>query len=160
MKPNKKIYITAFILVLLSLQLHAQETLTKDSDRFVFITKTGEVLIAESAAMTFDTKTPVVEVLVPNGGESAGHATPLEVGWSAADETLTEAPVSVFLVTEAGTVSYTLAALIANTGSAGFNLPPEAVGQAKISITATDAFGNVGEDLSNDFFTITCQPPQ
>ena len=160
MKPNIKIHITTILLALLSFQLHSQETLTKDSDRFIFNTRTGEVVIAESAAMTFDTKTPVVEVLVPNGGESSGHATPLEVGWSAADETLAEAPVSVFLLTEAGTVSYTLAALIANTGSAGFNLPPEAVGLAKIRITATDAFGNVGEDRSNDFFTITCQPPQ
>ncbi|NCC35198.1 MAG: fibronectin type III domain-containing protein, partial [Chloroflexia bacterium] len=50
--------------------------------------------------------------------------------------------------------------MIANTGSAGFNLPMEAVGQAKIRITATDAFGNVGEDVSDDFFTITCQPPE
>lgn len=160
MKPNIKIHITVILIALLSLQLHSQEILTKDSDRFIFNTKTGEVLIAESAAMTFDTKTPVVEVLVPNGGESAGHATPLEVGWSASDETLAAEPVSVFLLTEAGTVSYTLAALIANTGSAGFNLPPEAVGLAKIRITATDAFGNVDEDMSNDFFTITCQPPQ
>jgi hypothetical protein len=160
MNPNTKIHITAFLLALLSLQLHPQETLTKDSDRFLFNTKTGEVLIAESAAMVFDTKTPVVEVLVPNGGESTGHATPLEVSWSAADETLAEAPVSVFLLTEAGTVSYTLAELIPNTGNENFNLPPEALGQAKIRITATDAFGNVGEDVSDDFFTITCQPPE
>ncbi len=160
MKLFKVTYLTAIFILFSNLLLHSQETLTKDSDRFLFNTKTGEVLIVESAAMTFDTKMPVVEVLVPNGGESAGHATPLEVGWSAADETMTETPVSVFLLTEAGTVSYTLAALIANTGSAGFNLPMEAVGQAKIRITATDAFGNVGEDLSNDFFTITCQPPQ
>jgi len=160
MKHIIKIHIITILIALLSLQLHSQETLTKDSDRFIFNTKTGEVLIVESAAMTFDAKTPVVEVLVPNGGESAGHATPLEVGWSAADETLTEAPVSVFLLTETGTVSFTLAAMIANTGNESFNLPVEAVGQSKISITATDAFGNVGEDMSNDFFTITCQPPQ
>jgi hypothetical protein len=160
MKPNIKIHITILLVALISFQLHSQETLTKDSDRFLFNTKTGEVLIAESAAMTFDTKTPVVEVLVPNGGENTGHATPLEVSWTAADETLAEAPVSVFLLTEAGTVSYTLAELIPNTGDDIFNLPPEALGQAKIRITATDAFGNVGEDLSDDFFNITCQSPE
>jgi hypothetical protein len=160
MKPNIKFHITFILVAMLSLQLHAQETLTKDSDRFIFNTKTGEVLIAESAAMTFDTKTPVVEVIAPDGGEHAGHATPLAVGWSATDETLAEYPVSVYLLTEAGTVSYTLAELIPNSGSELFNLPPEAVGLAKIRITATDAFGNVGEDMSNDFFTITCQSPE
>lgn len=159
MKPNIKFHIPFILVALLSLQLHPQEILTKDSDRFIFNTKTGEALIAESAAMVFDTKTPVVAALAPEGGEVTGHATPLEVVWTATDETLTEFPVSVFLLTGDGTLSHPLAELIANTGSEAFNLPPEAVGQAKIRITATDAFGNVGEDTSAGFFTITCQSP-
>ncbi len=107
-----------------------------------------------SPVFTFDTKSPVANLLSPNGGQAVNNTAPLTVTWTATDDNLKPNPIAIQLITQPGNNIYTLAQNIANTGSATVNLPAIMTTQAKIKVVAKDMFGNEGVDESSGFFTI------
>ncbi|MCX6278566.1 MAG: carboxypeptidase regulatory-like domain-containing protein, partial [Bacteroidetes bacterium] len=107
-----------------------------------------------SPVFTFDTKSPVANLLAPDGGQVVNNTAPLTVTWTATDDNLKPNPITLQLITQPGNNTYTLAQNLANTGSASVNLPAIITTQAKIKVVAKDMFGNEGIHESNAFFTI------
>jgi hypothetical protein len=107
-----------------------------------------------SPVFTFDTKSPIANLLSPNGGQVIPSALPLTVTWTASDDNMKPNPITILLILQPGNTQYTLAQDIANTGTALVNLPAITTSMAKIKIVAKDMFGNEGTDESATFFSI------
>lgn len=107
-----------------------------------------------SPLFTFDTKPPVVNLLSPDGGQQVNNTNLLTVTWTASDNNLRVAPISIYLITEPGSNQQLLAGELVNNGSALVHLPSIVTSQAKIKVSAFDVFGNEGMDISTNYFSI------
>lgn len=108
----------------------------------------------ESGIFTMDTKNPVINLTVPNGGGSYSYFLPLNISWTATDSSFGETPISAGISTaENGRVTW-LATEIPNTGSLSLDPPDIATPFAKAHIKAIDAFGNVTVDMSDTYFEL------
>jgi hypothetical protein len=105
-----------------------------------------------------DTTPPVVQVLVPNGGQIITANRPTNVTWSATDASGVVG-VSIYLSLNNG-VSYQPIALgLPNSGTFSWvpaNRP--ITNQARIKVVAMDAFSNTTNDVSDTAFTIIPSP--
>jgi len=106
-----------------------------------------------SGNFTTDSKLPVVTVDSPNGGESYGYLEPLQVTWTAADESFGTNPISIAISTEDGGDYTVVASNLPNTGSATVSPPGIQTSFAKVKVIGLDNFGIEGEDESNNYFT-------
>ncbi|MBX7220401.1 MAG: hypothetical protein K1Y36_10690 [Blastocatellia bacterium] len=107
-----------------------------------------------------DTQAPTVNLLVPNGGETLLAGSTFGIQWTSGDNTGVAAH-SITLSTDSG------ATFPANvtTGLAGYiqrfdwTVPNPATTTARLKVTASDAAGNSGFDLSDGNFTIKAGNP-
>jgi len=106
-----------------------------------------------SVSFITDSKLPVVTVNSPNGGESYGYLEPLEVSWTATDDSFGATPISIGISTEVGGAFTIVASNLPNTGSATVTPPGIATGYAKVQVIAMDDFGLEGPDESDSSFT-------
>lgn len=112
------------------------------------------VLSGESAIFTMDTKDPVLALESPNGGGIYSYLEPLNVTWSAFDDTFQAGPVSLGISSEAGGAVNWLSLNIPNSGSSNVDPPDIPTLFGKAHIYAVDAFGNSAEDMSDDYFEL------
>jgi hypothetical protein len=113
------------------------------------ISITGEI-----NGFTLDSKPPSVTVISPNGGESYSVDETLTVLWSANDEELENNAISILLSTDGGNNFDQLQGNIENTGTILIEIPDEISDNALIKIIAFDYYGNIGEDISDNFFEL------
>lgn len=109
----------------------------------------------ESPIITMDTKNPEIILNAPNGGGNYNYSEPLEVTWTALDDSFGTTPISAGMSTEeSGPVTW-LIENIENTGTGSVD-PPDIVTEfAKAHIKAVDAFGNEAVDMSDGYFELT-----
>ncbi len=112
------------------------------------ISITGEV-----TGFTLDSKSPVVFVITPNGGESYTIDEQLPVLWTVSDEELESNDIHILISTDAGN-SFNELSQVENTGSSTIEIPNEISEDVLIKITAMDFYGNVGEDVSDNVFEL------
>ncbi len=130
----KKILIIIFILLLFNFVM-GQDSYTSESSAFII-----------------DTKSPVVNVIKPNGGEQYEISQNISVQWTAFDDNFATTPIQIIFQNinsnDINTLGY-----FSNSGNAYVNIPSSIKGQGIVKIIATDAFGNISTDISNDYFT-------
>ncbi|MBC8525785.1 MAG: choice-of-anchor D domain-containing protein [Candidatus Cloacimonetes bacterium] len=108
-----------------------------------------------SEQVTLDTNDPQVTVLAPNGGEILYIGDTFEITWNASDFSFPEYPITIFFSSNNGQTYTEIAGEEANDSSYLWGIPSIYSEEALIKITALDTFGNSGEDISDDVFTLT-----
>jgi subtilisin family serine protease len=101
-----------------------------------------------------DMTDPVCAVTSPNGGESLNIGADANLAWNASDPYLGVTAVDVELSRDNGGSWSTLASGIANSGSLAWTVTGPATTGARLRVTARDAAGNAGSDLSDAVWTI------
>jgi subtilisin family serine protease len=101
-----------------------------------------------------DMTDPVCAVTSPNGGESLTIGAGTSLTWNASDPYLGVTGVDVELSRDNGGSWSTLATGIANSGTLAWTVTGPATPQARLRVTARDAAGNAGSDLSDAVWTI------
>ncbi|MDM7916052.1 MAG: hypothetical protein QUU85_12420, partial [Candidatus Eisenbacteria bacterium] len=101
-----------------------------------------------------DVQAPTVNVISPNGGESWQGGTQHTIAWTATDD-VGVISIDVFYRATDAEPWTPLALSIANAGTLPWFVHNTPGSRALVLIKARDAAGNVGQDLSNAFFTIT-----
>jgi len=102
-----------------------------------------------------DLSDPVCAVTAPNGGEVLAAGAMANLTWSASDPYLGVTGVDLELSRDNGATWTTLATGIANTGSLPWTVTGPATGTALLRVTARDAAGNQGVDVSDGVWEIT-----
>lgn len=110
-------------------------------------------ITGDLTGFTLDSKLPIVTVISPNGGESYTIDETLSVMWSASDEEIENNDIHILISTDAGN-SFNELNLVENTGSINIEIPDEISEEVLIKITAIDYYGNLGEDVSDNFFEL------
>ncbi len=106
-----------------------------------------------SGNFTTDSKLPLIEVLAPNGGETFNYLEPLQVTWTATDDSFGTNPISIAISTENGGAFTIVASNLPNTGSATVTPPGIQTEFAKVKVIGLDDFGIEGTDESDSYFT-------
>lgn len=97
---------------------------------------------------------PVVTVLVPNGGQSWPGESLQSVTWVATDDDGISG-VDIFY-RDSETASWTMIARgVANSGMFNWGVHHTPTNQARVRVLARDGFNNAGEDMSDAVFTIS-----
>jgi len=100
-----------------------------------------------------DTTPPAVTVTKPNGGETLTANLATNLTWTATDASGVVA-VHIHLSTNNGASWHPIARNLANTGTFSWVPADRPTTQARIRVSATDTYGNLGFDDSNGAFTI------
>ena len=116
---------------------------------------TGE---GTSGSATLDTVDPEVMVNYPNGGEELYIGDSADITWSATDFGILANSITISYSSDNGTNYGELASLEANDGTYYWELPSVISYSSLIKIIAEDNFGNVGEDVSDNVFSLTYAP--
>jgi hypothetical protein len=103
---------------------------------------------------TLDTVAPTVNVLSPNGGESWYIGETHDLIWTASDNRLIPNPIVIGLSADNGSSYSALASSQTNSGSYLWTVPSMSAPHAKIKISASDSFGNIGSDESDAAFSL------
>jgi len=119
-------------------------------------TLTGE---GTSSTTSMDTVDPEVTVNYPNGGEELYIGDPADITWSATDYGLALNPMKISHSEDNGGNYTILDSLEVNDGIYNWMIPSITSYANLIKILAEDSFGNIGEDISNEVFSITNVPP-
>ena len=105
-----------------------------------------------------DMTDPTCSVASPNGGEILFVGSGVNLTWSATDPFLGVTGVDVELSRNGGGSWSTLATGIPNTGTMGWTVTGPVTNNALLRVTARDAAGNAGADLSNAVWEIADPP--
>jgi len=108
--------------------------------------------------ITVDTLNPLLSVISPNGEENWYIGDTHDIMWTATDSNILANPIQIELSADNGSSYTSLAANLSNNGSYSWTIPDISVPQAKIRISASDSFGNIGFDESNAAFTLGGPP--
>jgi hypothetical protein len=101
-----------------------------------------------------DAEPPVVTVLSPNGGESLPSSVPMAITWTATDNSGIVIAVDIDASFDGGLTWKPVAVGIGNSGSLTWFPDNRPTLQALIRVSAVDATGNEGLDVSDAFFEI------
>jgi hypothetical protein len=123
------------------------------------ITELDPSLIAGylTPAVGGDTTPPVVQVLVPNGGETFVANRFTNITWTASDASGI-ASVNIFVSLDDGATYQQIARNLGNSGVFAWVPADRPTTEARIKVVATDPYGNSGFDVSNDDFTVVSPP--
>ena len=104
-----------------------------------------------------DTTPPIVQLLVPNGGQTfvANHAT--NVTWSASDASGVAA-INLFVSLNNGATYQQIAKGQANSGTFSWVPPDRPTASARIKVEAIDTYGNKTNDVSDSVFAVVSPP--
>jgi hypothetical protein len=108
---------------------------------------------SNSEPFEIDTKTPEVVWIFPNQATSFNPLQGQVVRWNATDETLPENPKDLLFI-DGGVESYFLSEDIMNNGQKFIHLPDIETSLGHFKVTATDSYGNVGYDLSDEYMSV------
>jgi hypothetical protein len=101
-----------------------------------------------------DTTDPTVTVTDPNGGESYLGGASEKISWNATDDTGVTS-VDLHLSTDGGVNWAVIAVGQANDGQYAWTVPNVDSDQCLVRVTAHDAAGNSGRDMSDSVFSIS-----
>jgi len=104
-----------------------------------------------------DTTPPIVAVVSPDGGGSYPGNGPLIIQWTATDPSGIGG-IDIYLSDDNGAFYRPLALGLTNSGSANVFVPNRPTTVARIRVRVTDNAGNVGQDSSDNAFTVTAAP--
>ncbi|MHA1287493.1 MAG: BspA family leucine-rich repeat surface protein [Candidatus Thorarchaeota archaeon] len=104
-----------------------------------------------------DTTDPTVTVNDPNGGETMIYGGDFEITWTADDNVGVEY-VDLYYSDDGGSSWISIESNVNNDGSYYWLIPDNPTTSARVKVTAYDAAGNDGNDISNANFTITTSP--
>ncbi|MBI65364.1 MAG: hypothetical protein CMG64_03630 [Candidatus Marinimicrobia bacterium] len=112
-------------------------------------------ILTESVNFIGDSKNPILNWLYPNGGEQFDNYEIITTQWSAEDDNFNDSAISIYLSKELGGyyASYDSENL-PNLESYSIQLPHADEAFARFKVSAIDAFGNVSEDYSDNYFVI------
>lgn len=137
----KKVLFSVFITILLPLTIFASSG-------------TGT-----SALFTLDTVDPEVTVIDPNGGEELYIDDSHDITWSADDFGLISEPIAIEFSSDNGNTYTYIDSSLTNDGIYAWEIPEQVSNNCLVKIYAIDSFGNIGEDVSDNAFSIEYIPP-
>jgi subtilisin family serine protease len=97
---------------------------------------------------------PTVAVTAPNTAVTLDVGSSHDITWTATDASGVTAVDLAYSTDGGATFPHVIATGIANTGSFGWMVPDDPTGAARVRVTAHDPFGNAGQDVSDEDFTI------
>lgn len=107
-----------------------------------------------NSGVPLDLEPPVVAVLAPNGGESWDGGSTHDITWTATDN-FAVTTIDLAYSTDGGlTWLQTIASGLANTGTFSWTLPEGGNPAVRVRVTAHDAAGHAGQDVSDGDFGI------
>jgi hypothetical protein len=110
--------------------------------------------------LTLDTVAPVLNLLVPNGGEEWYVGDTRNILWSGSDTNPATNPVSIWYSLNGG-VNYTsIVSGTPNDGTHPWLLPTAQTYAGKVRVSFADAYGHITQDASSAVFSITFAPPK
>jgi len=105
---------------------------------------------------TDDLTDPTVIVNTPNGGESLYFGDTYNITWSASDAGgLVANPISIYYSVNNGSSWQLIVSSIANTGSYSWAIADLNSDFVKIRVSAEDSSANIGQDDSDNFFSVS-----
>ena len=111
-------------------------------------------LIIESLPMSLDSKLPTIELILPNGGEVYIAEEPLDILWSATDDSFDDNAIFFSISPSIGSSYYSIGSPVPNLEYYSLPTPDITTNYARFNITATDFFGNTSNDYSDGYFAI------
>jgi len=126
-------------------------TATDESDNTFSITPIPDIIFnALSGSFILDSIDPLVNWLFPNGGEVLQANWPVEVSWSASDDSFTDTPIEIsWSASDIGIANELLASDVENSGTLIITMPDVSSDGAYFHIHAIDDFGNSNSDDSD-----------
>ncbi|MFQ6614973.1 MAG: hypothetical protein ACE5D1_09035, partial [Fidelibacterota bacterium] len=118
------------------------------------LTDTSATIAGQSPNLIVDSNDPIVDLIAPDGGESFGSGSGIDITWTAADPSLSSTPVTIGLSTAPGRRFRSLVSAVANTSPQAVTLPAIDSAYCRIRIAVIDSFGNKGIDASRNYFRI------
>lgn len=119
---------------------------------------TGIADTLTNSGTAVDMIAPLVSVTSPNGGETLAAGSAANITWSASDN-VAVTTVDVDYSLDGGGSWVNVGAGLANSGTVGWSVPNSPSVQVLARVTAHDAAGNAGADVSDGQFTIADQTP-
>ena len=105
---------------------------------------------------TDDLTDPLVQVILPNGGEMISQNSQYTIQWTASDNvSLKTNPINIYYSINNGSSWELIVAAISNSGSYLWTVPNIIANYVKIRISAEDNNANIAQDDSDSFFTIS-----
>ena len=115
---------------------------------------TTVILVNESSLSSLDSKNPTIELYSPNGGEVFIGDMPIYIEWLANDDSFYGNAISFGISPFAGSYFQPFGFSVPNTGYQSFNTPELNTNYARLQIAATDGFGNLTLDYTDNYFSI------
>ncbi|MFQ6605064.1 MAG: T9SS type A sorting domain-containing protein [Fidelibacterota bacterium] len=101
-----------------------------------------------------DATNPSVDLLTPDGGEAILEMTPVDVQWSAWDESFDTYPIHISLSPQIGDFFTDQTGPIANDGVEPVVAPMGPLEYTQFRVTAIDSFGNQSSDDSQGYISV------
>jgi len=101
-----------------------------------------------------DSKAPEIYITQPNGGEEFIVNDNIEIEWDSLEDNPITNSVNIFISTTEIEQYTSLQNEIENSGTSNVTTPGNLTSFGRIKISITDYFGNIGEDISDDYFSI------
>ena len=108
-----------------------------------------------STTIILDTKKPIVDLLSPNEQMIYEPGESVSISWEAVDENLLEdSAINIDLLIDNGLNGYPLLENVANISPLSVVIPNIETQFGQFKVSAMDYFGNVSNDLSDEYFVI------
>jgi hypothetical protein len=128
-----------------------------DESNAAFSLAGASVTITNVGAL--DTVNPTADLLSPNGGESWYIGETHDLLWTAVDSHIAPLPIKLEYKKVSQGSWVTIQPELSNTGFYSWQMPAITSAETLVRLTAQDAFGNTGMDISQSPFSIGYVPP-
>jgi len=128
-------------------------TLGNPNEQIYDVVNETVILQTTSEPFEIDTKAPEVTWIFPNQATSFQPLQGQVVRWNAMDETLPDNPIDLLFI-DGGVDTYPLVEDIINNGQRFIYLPDIETSLGHFKVIATDSYGNVGYDLSDEYMSV------
>jgi len=108
---------------------------------------------SESNNFTLDSKPPEITITHPNGGEEFILNESVDVNWVSFEDNSALNPITISISTTESEQYSELMSGIANSGNLSISMH-NITNNARIKLSIIDFYGNIGEDISDDYFSV------
>ncbi|MBC8196257.1 MAG: hypothetical protein H8E60_00065, partial [Candidatus Marinimicrobia bacterium] len=108
---------------------------------------------SESNNFTLDSKPPEITITHPNGGEEFILNESVDVNWVSFEDNSALDPITISISTTESEQYSELMSGIANSGNLSISMH-NVTNNARIKLSIIDFYGNIGEDISDDYFSV------
>ncbi len=124
---------------------------------FAFDNRLGMPIAGSSSFFPFDVQPPEVSLYSPNGSEVFSNSELMPVSWLT-DSIDSPVAINIYLITYPDSTIYHLVEDLYYELYLHVELPYIFTDKAKVKITGRDLMGNIGSDISDDYFIIADLP--